>query len=729
MFYRLLISGAVQGVGFRPFVFREAKKRGLKGYVKNTSTGVEILVDDSSFEDIFHDKTILPPLCHVENIVVEKVDGSASFFNDFEILQSKKSSGATQILPDISICDDCLSDISDSKNRRKNYYYTTCTNCGPRFSIIESTPYDRSTTTMKEFVMCDSCRKEYQEHSNRRYHAQTIACPNCGPELIFLVKGKKKASGFGAIKEAVNAIKKGKIIAIKGVGGYNLSCDAKNDKAVMLLRGIIKRPKKPLAVMVGNVLDIKKFALVSDGELSAITSYRKPIVVLEKKRKDSFYSVSPLDNIGVLLPYTAGHHLLLDLLKTPVVMTSCNLPGAPMDKEMQEFADCELSYNRMISNRVDDSVLKFIGGNQLFLRRSRGFAPEPIGVNVNDAPDMIALGSQESNTVSIYTNGKVFVSQHIGNTSNPKTLDFFKKTADFLMRMTGANPKIVLCDSHPDFYTTQYAKELAVSMGAKLILVQHHIAHAYSVALENGISSFVSIVCDGSGYGLDGNIWGGEVFLVDSKKTGQNVRVGHLEEQVLLGGDSSVVEPERMLFGILSKFLSENELKIMFGRNSEVWQKQIELGFNVSKTTSCGRILDAASHFLGVCEKRTYEGEPAIALESFASDAVPYDIEPVVVNNVLQTTPLFEYLWKNKDKDKKRLAATVHSYLASGLFEIAKNVAGGLPIVFSGGVAYNRHITKFMFEKSVLVNSKVPSGDGGISFGQIGHMLNNTYDL
>ncbi|MCK4551048.1 MAG: carbamoyltransferase HypF, partial [Candidatus Aenigmarchaeota archaeon] len=627
---------------------------------------------------------------------VEKVDGSASFFNDFEILPSKKSSGATQILPDISVCDDCISDISDSKNRRKNYYYTTCTNCGPRFSIIENLPYDRSTTTMKEFVMCDSCKKEYQEHSNRRYHAQTIGCPDCGPELIFSVRGVKKSSGFDAIKEAANAIKKGKIIAIKGVGGYNLSCDAKNDKAVSSLRGMIKRPKKPLAVMIGNVLDIEKFALVSDGELSALTSYRKPIVVLEKKRKDSFYSVSPLDSIGVLLPYTALHHILLDLIKTPIVMTSCNLPGEPMDKEMQEFAEHDLSYNRKISNRVDDSVLKFVNGNSLFLRRSRGFAPEPIGVDIGDAPDMIALGSQESNTVSLYTKGKVYVSQHIGNTSNPKTFDFFKKCANFLMRMTGANPKIVLCDYHPDFYITHYAKELASSMGAKLVLVQHHTAHAYSVALENGLSSFVGIVCDGSGYGADGNIWGGEVFLADSKKTGQNVRVGHLEEQVLLGGDSSVIEPERMLFGILSKFLSENELKIMFGQNAEVWQKQIDMGFNVSKTTSCGRILDAASYFLGVCKKRTYEGEPAIALESFVSDAVPYDFKPVIENNVLQTTPLFKYLWENKNKDKKQLAATVHEYVARGLFEIAKKVAGDLPIVFSGGVAYNRHITKFM---------------------------------
>ncbi len=671
----------------------------------------------------------MPPLCRIENIRVEKVDGSASFFNDFEILPSKKSSGTTQILPDISVCDNCISDIGDSKNRRRNYYYTTCTNCGPRYSIIESTPYDRSTTTMKEFVMCDSCKKEYQESSNRRYHAQTIGCPDCGPELIFSVRGVKKASGFGAIKEAANAIKKGKIIAIKGVGGYNLSCDANNDKAVMRLRGIIKRPKKPLAVMARNVNDIKKFVLVSDGELSALTSYRKPIVVLEKKKKDSFYSVSPLDTIGILLPYTACHHLLLDLLKTSIVMTSCNLPGEPMDKEMQEFAEYELSYNRKIFNRVDDSVLKFVDRNQLFLRRSRGFALEPIGVDIRDALDMIALGAQESNTVSLYTKGKVYVSQHIGNTSNPKTLDFFKKTLDFLMRVTNTNPKIVLCDFHPDFYTTQYAKELASSMGAKLVLVQHHMAHAYSVALENGLSSFVAIVCDGSGYGADGNIWGGEVFLADSKKTGQNVRVGHLEEQVLLGGDLSIIAPERMLFGILSKFLSENELKITFGRNAEMWQKQIDMGFNVSKTTSCGRVLDAASYLLGVCEKRTYEGEPAIALESFASDAASYDFKPVIENNVLQTTPLFKYLWENKDKDKKRLAATVHGYVARGLFEIAKKIAGGLPIVFSGGVAYNRHITKFMLENGVLINSKVPSGDGGISFGQIGYVLNNPHGL
>ncbi|MCK4968762.1 MAG: carbamoyltransferase HypF, partial [Candidatus Aenigmarchaeota archaeon] len=286
------------------------------------------------------------------------------------------------------------------------------------------------------------------------------------------------------------------------------------------------------------------------------------------------------------------------------------------------------------------------------------------------------------------------------------------------------------CDMHSNYYTTQYAKEISENIGAKLVLVQHHLAHVYSVALENNFSSFVGISCDGSGYGSDETVWGGEVFLCDSKKKVDGVRVGHLEEQILIGRELAIKEPIRILYGIFSKFLSKKECMSFFGDRIDIWEKQIHDNFNVVSTTSCGRILDAASYFLGVCKKRTYSGEPAISLESFADGAKPYDFDVVIEKDdsgvlILKTTPLFEFLWKNKDKDKRRLAATVQDYLARGFLEIAKSVSGDLPIVFSGGVAYNKYITKFMIENGVIVNSKVPCGDGGISFGQIGYFLNN----
>ena len=726
MFYKITVTGAVQGVGFRPFVFREAKKRGLKGYVRNTSSGVEIIVDDKSFVSVLQDKKMLPPLAHIEIVDIGQFYTDSSFFPDFQIIPSKSGVGSTFILPDVSICEDCISEISDSKNRRKGYYFTTCTNCGPRFSMVLSTPYDRRTTTMSKFNMCEKCEKEYSDPSDRRFHAQTIACPKCGPELNLSYGGKISARSDEAVKKVCQEIKKGYVVAVKGIGGYHLCCDAENDDAVRKLRQVIRRPNKPLAIMVKGIEDAGRIAIVGKEEKSALLSGKRPIVVLNKKKRQSYSLISPLGSIGIMLPYTALHYLILDILKKPLVMTSCNLPGEPINMNSQSLSGLELSNQRDISNPVDDSVLKFIGGKQIFLRRSRGFAPMPIDVDIKDAPDMISFGSQESNTISIYKGGKVFVSQHIGDTSHVNVMDALKKTANFFIKVTGAKPVSIACDMHPDYYTVACAKEFALKIGAELVPVQHHVAHAYSVGLENGLSSFAAISCDGSGYGQDGNVWGGEVFLFKDGKDADGSRVGHLEEHMLVGGESAVNEPKKMLFGILSKFLDDKELNNQFGGNSAIWKRQIDDGFNVQKTTSTGRVLDAASFFLGFCEKRTYTGEPAIALESAVNGAKPYDIEPLIGKGqvkVLKTTPLFEFLWDMRDKDKKRLAATVHDYLSRGLFSIADSASRGFPIVFSGGVAYNRYITEHMLEKGVIVNSKVPCGDGGISFGQVGYVL------
>ncbi|MEA3229968.1 MAG: carbamoyltransferase HypF, partial [archaeon] len=396
------------------------------------------------------------------------------------------------------------------------------------------------------------------------------------------------------------------------------------------------------------------------------------------------------------------------------------------DTDNQKLSGTELADERKIINRVDDSVLKFIDSKITYLRRSRGFAPMPINISQKNAPELIALGSQESNTISICSKGKVFISQHIGDTSKTKTMDFLKNTVEYFLKFQNMRPKIILCDMHPDYYTTRYAKELASSLDAKVIHIQHHIAHAYSVALENGFSSFTAISCDGSGYGLDKNIWGGEIFLFKNNATQKDARIGHLEEQMLIGGESAIKEPKKMLFAIMSKFMNNTELDTLFDARKDIWKKQINERFNTMKTTSTGRILDAASAFLGFCSKRTYTGEPAIVLENAAKNAKPYDIEPVIEKKektILKTTPLFEFLWENRDKNKPRLAATVHNYLAGGLLRIAQRTSKGMPIIFSGGVAYNRYITAYMLENNVIINSKVPAGDGGISFGQIGYNI------
>ncbi|MCK5452692.1 MAG: carbamoyltransferase HypF, partial [Candidatus Aenigmarchaeota archaeon] len=337
-FYKITVTGVVQGVGFRPFVFREAKKRGLKGYVRNTSSGVEIIVDDKSFVSVLQDKKILPPLVHIDTVDIGQFYTDSSFFPDFQIIPSKSGVGSTFILPDVSICEDCISEISDSKNRRKGYYFTTCTNCGPRFSMFLNTPYDRRMTTMSKFVMCDKCEKEYSDLSDRRFHAQTIACPKCGPELNLSYNGKISARSDEAIRKACQEIKKGYVVAVKGIGGYHLCCDAENNDAVTRLRSIIRRPSKPLAVMVKCIEDAGRIAIVGKEEKSALLSEKRPIVVLNKKKRNSYSLISPLGSIGIMLPYTALHYLILDILKKPLVMTSCNLPGEPIDMNSQSLS-------------------------------------------------------------------------------------------------------------------------------------------------------------------------------------------------------------------------------------------------------------------------------------------------------------------------------------------------------------------------------------------------------
>ena len=725
MFYKITVTGAVQGVGFRPFIYREAKRLALKGYVRNTSSGVEIVVDDDAFVGILKDKSKLPPLAVIDDVKIENTDISDSFFTDFEILSSKFGEGSTEILPDTAICADCLRELNDSTNRRHKYHFVTCTNCGPRFSITNDMPYDRNVTSMSEYPMCDKCKKEYNNSSDRRYHAQTIACHDCGPQLSFFKDGKVIATSTDAVDCAVTELKDGNIVAIKGVGGYHLCCDATNPHSLKALRRLIRRQTKPLVIMVSDISSVSEIAVVSDAEKSFLISKERPIVVLEKKDKDSFLDVSPLDSIGVMLPYSALHYLILDMSEGFIVMTSCNFPGEPINTESQSIVRLELSDDRKIVNRVDDSVVKVIDDKSMFLRRSRGFAPKSIDVGVKKDIEIIALGADESNTFSIYKAGKVFISQHMGDLSNAKAASVWEKNIEFFLKVTKSRPSIVICDMHPDYYSTKYASELGLRLGAKVVPVQHHVAHAYSVGLEQGLSSFVGITCDGSGYGLDDALWGGEVFVV---KDGDYKRVGHLGEQMLVGGESAIREPKKMLFGILSRFLTDSEISDMFGSSAVIWNKQIDQDFNILKTTSCGRIFDAASALLGVCDTRTYSGEPAVSLESSVSGATPYGLEPVIEEKdggfILNTTCLFEFLWENRDKDKSRLAATVFDYVSWGLYLIAESLSGDLPIVFSGGVAYNRYVTGYMIKKGVLVNSKVPAGEGGISFGQIGSVLN-----
>ncbi len=696
-------------MGFRPYIYNACKKAGIKGYVQNIGEGVLIEADNK--EKLFGILNNIPPLARIDEIHEENIS-SEKVYDDFTIKKSK-GEGFAEIPPDLFLCDDCKKELNDPDNRRFKYFFITCTNCGPRFSITKNNPYDRHTTTMNEFEMCDDCKKEYADPGNRRYHAQTIACKDCGPKIMLY----KKEKVIGGIKEAAELIEQGNIVAIKGIGGYHLSCKI-SEEVINNLRNMTGRKNKPYAIMCKDMQMAEQYAQISEQEKKVLESVQRPIVILKKKKE---IIASELDTVGIMLPYTALHYLLFDHLKEPIIMTSSNLSDHPITKiKDEQIVDYVLEHNRTIHNQIDDSVIKIINNKNLFLRRSRGYVPKSIPVNHDLKKQVLALGAEMNNSFAIYNNSRIIISQYLGNTRNNDAFLNYKRTIKKFLEFTKTKPEIILADMHPEYNTSKYAKELSDELRIPIIRIQHHKAHAYSVALENDVDDFVAIICDGLGYGEDNTIWGGEIFLNEK-------RIGGLEPQIQLGGDSATKNPEKMLFSILRKFLSLQEIKKYLSFDDDeitILDKQLKQKFNCPITTSCGRILDAVSALLGFCKERTYDGRPAILLE--ANSTIPYDIEPKIKNNTLLTTPLFNYLIKNIDKDKKRLAATAQSYLARGLYDIAKKY--DKKILFSGGCAYNKIMTSFMLDNNVLINNEVPSGDGGISFGQIGYYLANPGD-
>jgi len=745
--YRFSITGVVQGVGFRPFIAQACTAAGLRGFVQNTGTCVVVVVDDK--ERFLAILQRLPPLARIDTLKIEEVEGR---YDDFSIKESE-GKGFAEIPPDLFLCPDCRKELTDPANRRHGYYFLTCTNCGPRFSITRRSPYDRATTTMAGFEMCAACAREYASPANRRYHAQTIACHDCGPRLSLIVDGQQRVcSEAESITIAARMIKSGAIVAIKGVGGFHLACRP-TPEAVAKLRRLTGRREKPFAIMCRDITMVQQRARVTKQEEELLLSVERPIVILKKQdnreesgkeesgkkreveksgkeeesstgeadeQDDSLRAVSELDSVGIMLPYTALHYLLLDALGEPVVMTSSNLSDAPITTtEGEQAANIILTHERRIENPVDDSLMKIVAGRPLLLRRSRGFVPRSLPVK-GPQRQLLALGAEQENTFCVLKDGKAFLSQYMGTTSNSDAFKRYKKMIRKFLRFTDCTPEAVVVDAHPGYNTSRYGAELAAELGLPLIRVQHHEAHAAAVAMEHGLEEPVSIVCDGLGYGKDGTIWGGEVFSV---RDGAFERVGHLEEQLQLGGDSATIFPDKMLYAILSRFLSHKECKrYVTGFTDEelgILRSQLKQRLNCPVTTSCGRILDAAAALLDLCHERSYEGRPAMLLDAHATRA--YDLEPVIEGNVLMTTPLFRFLVENREKESSRLAATVQTYLARGLHAIA--AAFGKPITFSGGCAYNRSMTAYMVKQGVFVNEQVPCGDGGISFGQVAHVV------
>ena len=741
------VSGIVQGVGFRPFIYRTAVKNGLVGYVRNRGDAVVEIVTEGNKDSIVQFledlKAEKPPLAQIYNITTEyKKDQEG--FNEFRIIQSSGEAelSGSVIPPDVSICDECLRELRDPENRRFNYFFITCTDCGPRYTIINRLPYDRPNTTMKDFEMCDACANEYGDPSNRRFHAQTVACPNCGPKAYLTSNRGEPIESEDPIREAGKLLEEGSIVAIKGNGGFHVAAATTKTEPVARLRKDKHRKQKPFAIMSPNIETVRSFAEVNPWEAELLTSYRKPIILL-KKRGDYSLSelVSPeLHSVGVMLPYTGLHAMLFDGVKEPAfVMTSANPPSEPIVTDNNEAitklgstVDYFLFHNRPIAQRCDDSVVRFHDGDPCLIRRSRGYAPEPIQMKQVFDRCVLAVGGELNVTSCILTENRAFISQHIGDVENLENLRFLKESIEHLTKLTNCKVEAVACDLHPKFTTTKLAQDLGSRLGCPVVQVQHHHAHAAALMAEWNAEEIVAVTCDGFGYGSDGAAWGGEVLYCNREGFR---RVAHLESQPMVGGDLATYYPLRMAAGILHRKLDAAEWLLTksshlpHGRKeAELIVKQLEKG-SAPETTSCGRVLDAVSAMLGICYERSYEGEPAMKLESTALKGRDVlNLAPKFKGKVLDTTFLVHEIFSNKDKvSAADLACSTQSYLAKGLAQLAIEEAERLQVKhvgFSGGVAYNEHITATMrrtVEKAgfkFLVHNKIPAGDGGTSFGQ-----------
>ena len=658
------VRGIVQGVGFRPFIYGLAIKHNLKGWVYNSSDGVKIEVEgkEKTVEQFFLEiKTQVPPLAQIEEITISYLPFKG--YEIFEIRHSVAEEGKYQLIsPDIATCQACLKELLDPDDRRYHYPFTNCTNCGPRFTIIEDMPYDRPKTTMRYFQMCPQCQAEYDNPLDRRFHAQPNACPKCGPQVELLdaeglqvtiagqnsfAAAKAKQSYSDAITTASQFLKQGKILAIKGLGGFLLACDATNDTAIKTLRQRKKRSTKPFAIMVPSVDEAKKHCDISAKEEDLLTSHQSPIVLM-KWKSDSFVSreVAPnLQYLGVMLPYTPLYHILLRDTGLPLVMTSGNFSEEPIAKDNDEalkrlsgIADYFLVHDRYIYSRYDDSVVIVERETSQLVRRARSYAPYPVHLPFK-AKQVLGCGAEEKNSFCLTRDNHAFLSQHIGDMENVETLDNFHSTISLYKRLFRIEPEIIAHDLHPDYLATKYAQEAGHS-GIRLIPVQHHHAHIVSCMADNGVESpVIGVAFDGTGMGSDGNIWGGEFLVADYYKF---QRAGHLEYLPLPGGDAAIKRPYRTAIGYILSLLGENVLTdlITVSRSEviataanqaqlaslkevseieiEIIKRQIAKKINSPLTSSMGRLFDAISALIGIRGEIGYEGQAAIELEMAA---------------------------------------------------------------------------------------------------------------
>jgi hydrogenase maturation protein HypF len=753
----ILVNGIVQGVGFRPFVYRLAKRYHLEGFITNSGSGVVIRVAGSrtDIDALVHSlQSEAPPLAHIvslrqqESSMPETVTG-------FSILASesgKKSN--THVSPDTATCRDCLREIRNPSDRRFRYPFTNCTNCGPRYTIIRSLPYDRPRTTMESFTMCPECLAEYTDPADRRFHAQPNGCSLCGPGLKWYDKKGNPVHLDDPLSRAAESLQHGAIIGIKGLGGFHLATDGFSAETVDLLRQRKNRPCKPLAVMVSNLETAKRLCVVGKTEEKLLTSPSCPIVLLQKQPASGLArNLAPsIEELGVMLPYTPLHHLLFSQPGTPecLVMTSGNAAGDPLCRDNDEaarrlssFCDGFLMHNRDIHTRVDDSVVRMIGGKPKFLRRSRGYAPAPVLLG-SDVVPILAVGGELKNCFCLARKRDAFMSQHIGDMNNLSTLDFFEETYERLTTLLEIEPQCVAADLHPDYLSTGFALET----GLPVTRIQHHWAHAASVMAEHGLTETLAIILDGTGFGPDKTIWGGEVLRCSLQGY---ERLGRLSPLHLPGGDMAARQPWRMgLAALHASGITDSRASVHLADIPANEQKfildMIAGEMNSPLTSSCGRLFDGVSSLLGICQRNTFEGQAAMELESLAAQRLgSASLADSDSFTALCTAQLFQERKGLQEISTELcihhiaekiiaggvptgdLALFFHEFLVASLGNMVvylSEQAGIRSIVFSGGCAQNRILAEGFFDffshthLTLFTNRQVPANDGGLALGQ-----------
>lgn len=742
---QITVNGLVQGVGFRPFIYRIANKFGLTGWVQNTNenVGIRITGNQAKIDQFLISlQKDAPPASMIENVSIMEVD--CELFTTFEILKSNDvSDEITEISPDIAVCKECLEDIGKTGSRL-NYAFVNCTNCGPRFTIIRDLPYDRDKTTMQPFAMCRGCRNEYESVADRRFHAQPTACDRCGPHYEMFIGQKSIGGSIDLILDSISdCLDKGKVVLIKGLGGMHLACDAFNENAVEKLRDLKKREGKPFALMFRDIETLKLYAEVDEKEEVSLLSWRRPIVLLETKRKTGHPSLAEninagLNLLGIMLPYMPFHYQLFRHLKTPAVaLTSGNFSSEPIltnnREAFRQFSNCAdaiLLHNRDIYNRTDDSVARVIAGKERIFRRSRGYVPAPVRTGL-DTDGILAFGAELTNCFCAGKGKKAFLSQHIGDLKDFETTLFYEQTLSRFLRLFRITPSLVAVDLHPEYIST---KTGLMWGDLPVVKVQHHHAHIASCMTEHHLDEkVIGVSFDGTGYGDDGNIWGGEFMVCDLK---DYTRVNHFEYLPLPGGDLANEEPWRMAISYLYHVYGNDygKLKQLFFDQSQMGKvdlliRMIDKNINCPLTSSAGRLFDAVSSILGLCQVASFPAEGPMRLESIIKKNTT-GFYSFCVDKTIRFDETIRGIVDDliNGIDVSIISAKFHNTIISVIFETAdaiRRIEGLNKIVLSGGVFQNKFLLEgviLLLEKNnfeVFTHASVPTNDGGIALGQL----------